>query len=169
MANGGIIGPVNLTSRGKNTQTVKTSSTPSITTQPGTRLVNTLIVAGGGGAGGGASRAGGGGAGGARNLSNLPTGAGNIGAVTVGAGGAGGSPEVVGTKGCNTTIVINCTTYSTTGGGGGGGGGQPDDDGLGAAGGSGGGPGSNVINRAGDLVTKLVLIYQKEIQVEQET
>ena len=86
--NGGIIGPINVTSRGKNTQTVKTASTPSITTQPGTRLINTLIVAGGAGAGGGASRSGGGGAGGARNLSNIETGGSNIGAVTVGAGGA---------------------------------------------------------------------------------
>ncbi len=88
-ANGGVIGKTNRTSFGKDTITTNSSSTPSITTQPGTRLVNTLIVAGGGGAGGGASRAGGGGAGGARNLSNLPTGGDNIGAVTVGGGGAG--------------------------------------------------------------------------------
>ena len=35
--NGGIIGPVNVTSRGKNTVTSKTSS-GNVTTQPGTRL-----------------------------------------------------------------------------------------------------------------------------------
>ena len=51
MANGGIIGPVNVTSRGKNKQTVKTS-TGDITTQSTTRLVKAVIVAGGGGGGG---------------------------------------------------------------------------------------------------------------------
>ena len=59
--NGGIIGVVNKSSFGKNTVTSRTSSTPSaVTTQPGTRLVKTLIVAGGG-----AGRAGAGGGGGA--------------------------------------------------------------------------------------------------------
>ena len=54
MANGGIIGPVNIISVGGNTITTKTSSTPSaVTTQPGTRLVQTLIVAGGGAGGAG--------------------------------------------------------------------------------------------------------------------
>ena len=57
MANGGIIGPINVTSRGKNTITSKTSS-GNICTQSGTRLVQTLVVAGGGG--GGVTGAGGG-------------------------------------------------------------------------------------------------------------
>ena len=48
--NGGIIGVVNPTSFGKCTQTVATSST-SVTTQPGTRLVAYAVVAGGGGSG----------------------------------------------------------------------------------------------------------------------
>ena len=48
MANGGIIGPVNVTSRGKNTITSKTSS-GCLSTQPGTRVVQASIVAGGGG------------------------------------------------------------------------------------------------------------------------
>ena len=52
MANGGIIGPTNVTSFGKNTQTVKTSS-GDITTQPGTRLIDFVVVAGGAGGGGG--------------------------------------------------------------------------------------------------------------------
>ena len=64
--NGGIIGPTNVTSRGKNTVTSKTSS-GDVTTQPGTRLVETLVVAGGGGGpcggGGGGGPAGGGGRG----------------------------------------------------------------------------------------------------------
>ena len=48
--NGGIIGKRNVTSFGKCTVTSRTSSTPSaVTTQPGTRLVDTLVVAGGGG------------------------------------------------------------------------------------------------------------------------
>ena len=63
MANGGIIGPPNLTSFGKNTITTKTSS-GSLTTQPGTRVAQTLIVAGGAGGGGGSGGGGGGGAGG---------------------------------------------------------------------------------------------------------
>jgi hypothetical protein len=49
--NGGIIGVVNPTSFGKCTITSKTSS-GDLTTQPGTRLVNALVVAGGGGGGG---------------------------------------------------------------------------------------------------------------------
>ena len=48
-ANGGVIGKTNKVSFGKCTQTVVTSNSPSaVTTQPGTRLVKTLIVAGGG-------------------------------------------------------------------------------------------------------------------------
>ena len=60
--NGGVIGPVNVTSKGKNTITSKTSSAPSaVTTQPGTRLIKALIVAGGSGGGAGIGGAGGGG------------------------------------------------------------------------------------------------------------
>ena len=51
MANGGIIGPENKTSFGKNKVTSQTS-TGDLTTQPGTRFVDTLVVAGGGGGGG---------------------------------------------------------------------------------------------------------------------
>jgi hypothetical protein len=54
--NGGIIGVVNQASFGKCTVTTKTSSSP-LTTQPGTRTVQTLVVAGGGG---GATNIGGG-------------------------------------------------------------------------------------------------------------
>ena len=89
--NGGIIGKRNVTSFGKNTQTVKTSSTPSaVTTQPGTRIVSTLVVAGGGSGAG--ARGGGGGAGGLRNISCISV-CGNtaLGAVVVGGGGSGGS------------------------------------------------------------------------------
>ena len=64
-ANGGLIGKRNLSSFGKCTQTAKTSS-GNVTTQPGTRVVQTLIVAGGGG--GARSSGGGGGAGGLRNI-----------------------------------------------------------------------------------------------------
>ena len=68
--NGGIIGKRNVTSFGKCTVTSKTSS-GCLTTQPGTRVAQTLIVAGGGS---GAAvtpshnAAGGGGAGGYRCL-----------------------------------------------------------------------------------------------------
>ena len=59
-ANGGIIGKSNKASFGKNklTTTTCTGST-TLTTQPGTRLVDTLVVGGGGGAPG--DRGGGGG------------------------------------------------------------------------------------------------------------
>ena len=68
--NGGIIGVVNPTSFGKCTQTVATSGSTTLTTQPGTRLVNYAVVAGGGGGGG--RDAGGGGAGGLRTGSSYP-------------------------------------------------------------------------------------------------
>ncbi len=48
--NGGVIGKANKTSFGKCKVTSKTSS-GDITTQPGTRLVETLVVGGGGGSG----------------------------------------------------------------------------------------------------------------------
>ena len=64
-ANGGVIGVSNKTSFGKCTVTSKTS-TGTITTQPGTRLVETLVVAGGGGSGYG--NGGGGGGGGFREV-----------------------------------------------------------------------------------------------------
>jgi hypothetical protein len=51
MANGGIIGPNIVTSFGGCTVTVKTSS-GTLTTQPGTRLVSYAVVAGGGGGAG---------------------------------------------------------------------------------------------------------------------
>jgi hypothetical protein len=53
--NGGIIGVINPTSFGKDTQTIATSST-TLTTQPGTRVVATAVVAGGGGGGGATSK-----------------------------------------------------------------------------------------------------------------
>ena len=59
-SNGGIIGALNPTSFGKCTVTSQTSS-GTLTTQPGTRIVQALVVAGG--AGGGANIGGGGGAG----------------------------------------------------------------------------------------------------------
>ena len=98
--NGGIIGVVNPTSFGKCTQTVRTSSTP-LTTQPGTRLVQTLVVAGGGGGGTGG---GGGGAGGLRIICASVCGA-TAYPITVGAGGAGASG--CGTPGTNSNIGSN--------------------------------------------------------------
>ena len=84
MANGGIIGPVNQTSFGKDTVTSKTSS-GCLTTQPGTRFVDTLIVAGGGGGG----HAGGGGAGGYREFNSIPVCGATSYPLVIGAGGAG--------------------------------------------------------------------------------
>jgi hypothetical protein len=50
--NGGIIGVINPTSFGKDTVTTKTASCSAVPLQPGTRVVNALVVAGGGGGGG---------------------------------------------------------------------------------------------------------------------
>ena len=61
--NGGILGVSNNTSFGKCKVTEKTS-TGTLTTQVGTRIASTLVIAGGGGAPG--DRGGGGGAGGYR-------------------------------------------------------------------------------------------------------
>jgi hypothetical protein len=90
-----------------------TSSGP-LTTQPGTRLVATLVVAGGGGAGG---YLGGGGAGGFRtNLSFSVCGATSY-PITVGGGGAVGSTP--GLPGINGTDSIFSSITSAGGGGGG--------------------------------------------------
>ena len=66
-SNGGIIGVSNTTSFGKNTQTTITASGPTspalALTQPGTRVIQTLIVAGGGGGGAGGDAAAAGGSG----------------------------------------------------------------------------------------------------------
>ena len=62
--NGGIIGPINVTSRGKNTITSKTSS-GCFTTQPGSKFIRVAVVGGGaGGNTGNVSNGGGGGGGG---------------------------------------------------------------------------------------------------------
>jgi hypothetical protein len=112
--NGGILGVSNNTSFGKCKVTEKTSNAPSaVTTQPGTRFVDTLVVAGGGGGGstsGGAG--GGGGAGGVRAISNIPV-CGNtaLGAVVIGGGGAAD------TSGADSTLTIGCTTYTSESGG----------------------------------------------------
>ena len=86
MANGGIIGPVNVTSRGKNKVTSVTSNSPSaVTTQPGTRIIDYAVVAGGGS--GGNNVGGGGGAGGVGYRQNVSvSGATALGAVVIGGG-----------------------------------------------------------------------------------
>ena len=117
--NGGLIGKTNVTSFGKCTQTVHTSSGTK-TFQPGTRVLKALVVAGG--ASGGSDQGGGGGAGGLRIIDsiNLAT---NSAPITIGAGGtAKGS-------GSNSIIVGTCGPVFSTGGGaqatsGGSGGGQ---------------------------------------------
>ena len=111
--NGGIIGPTNVTSFGKNKVTSKTSS-GDITLQSGTRVIDYLVVAGGGGAS--SDFGGGGGAGGYRASGHGPAplqgtslcASGTI-AATIGAGGSSNpNPGNAGT--------------ANTGGGGGGGG-----------------------------------------------
>jgi hypothetical protein len=103
-SNGGIIGVVNQASFGKCIVTSQTSS-GSLTTQPGTRQVQTLVVAGGGG--GGRANGGGGGAGGFRCVQINVCGAKTY-PITVGAGGVGGgapSPSVSGNPSIFSTIT----------------------------------------------------------------
>ena len=109
--NGGIIGPVNVTSRGKNTVTIKTSSGCD-SLQSGTRIIKTAVVAGGGGGGGGYS---GGGAGGLQNIEinasgSVPT--------VVGGGGAtvsGGCTANQGSDGGVSSLAVSCSVFSSLG------------------------------------------------------
>ena len=95
--NAGLLGATARSSFGKCKVTSKTSS-GNVTLQPGTRVVETLVVGGGGG--GGANRGGGGGAGGFRQVEANAQG---TVPVTVGGGGSGGSsssgPATIGTAG----------------------------------------------------------------------
>jgi len=151
MANGGIIGPENKTSFGKDTVTTKTS-TGDITTQPGTRIVDAVVVGGGGAGGRNANGvfdggAGGGGAGGFLSQTNLTVSGNTAYPATIGAGGsvpANAPSGQTGGNGNDSTLVIGCTTY--TGGAGGGGGTtepSPSRDGASVPLGSGGGGGSS--------------------------
>ena len=128
--NGGIIGPTNTTSFGKNKITVNTSNTPSaVTTQPGTKFIDYTVVAGAGS--GGNNVGGGGGAGGLVYRQCVPvSGATALGAVVIGGGAtAPVSPgNNQGTNGSDSTFVIECVTVTAKGGGGGGGLGGPGND-----------------------------------------
>ena len=107
--NGGIIGVVNPTSFGKCTVTVQSAS-GTLTTQPGTKVVQTLVVAGGGGGG----FAGGGGAGGFRTCCSFSVCGATAYPITVGAGGTGASyPTGNPTSGTDSTF----STITSTGGG----------------------------------------------------
>jgi hypothetical protein len=114
-SNGGIIGALNPTSFGKCTVTSQTSS-GTLTTQPGTRVAQYLVVAGGGG-GAGNYTGGGGGAGGFRTSCLQVCGA-TAYPITVGAGGAGNNTAGgTGTSGSNSVF----SSVTSSGGGGGGG------------------------------------------------
>ena len=124
MANGGIIGPciASTLSFGKNTVTSKTSD-GTVTTQPGTTLVDFLVVAGGGGGGSGSAGpgggGGGGGAGGFRTFSSVSVCGATPYPATVGGGGAGapGPSNCNAAVGENSAITIGSTTYTSSGGG----------------------------------------------------
>jgi hypothetical protein len=128
MANGGIIGPINIISNASQSEviTIKTSS-GSFTTQPLTESVTVLVVAGGGGSSYGA-----GGAGGVRIVCSPVSGATPV---TVVVGGGGGAS----TNGVPSSITA--TGLSVTASGGGWGGVPTGNDGPGNPGGSGGGGG----------------------------
>jgi hypothetical protein len=134
--NGGIIGPTNRTSFGKNKVTIKTSGSSTITTGANTRLANVVVVGGGGG-GGGTSPSpagcggGGGGAGGVVLIESL--------VVT----GSTGYPVSVGGGGAVATAGSDSTGFCVTGKGGGFGGAYLQPQVTGSPGGSGGGGGGN--------------------------
>jgi hypothetical protein len=86
--NGGIIGVINPSSFGKCTQTIATASS-TLSLQPGTRTVQSVIVGGGGGGGGQSATGGTGGPGGGGKGSDS-TSADNAVAGTVNTGGGGG-------------------------------------------------------------------------------
>jgi len=105
--NGGIIGPNNTITCGQAEKiTAITSTGPgTITTEPLTEQIQTLIVAGGGS--GGRNMAGGGGAGGVRCLTLCVSGSTPYAAV-IGAGGATvTSPPGSGNYGTDTTLTID--------------------------------------------------------------
>ena len=121
--NGGIIGPTNTTSFGKNKVTSKTS-TGTITTQTGTRFVDYIVVAGG--AGGGGGYGGGGGAGGFRSGSSVSVSGGETLTATVGGAGAASTGSYAsgsaGGTGGNSILTGAPTICAVTSAGGGGGG-----------------------------------------------
>ena len=116
--NGGLIGKRNITSFGKDTVTVKTSD-GAVTTQSGTRLVNTLVVAGGGA--GGCASGGGGGAGGAQVATCISVCGSSPYPMTVGGGGSAISSAGRGGNGSNSVAGFPSNPITSTGGGGGGG------------------------------------------------
>ena len=131
--NGGILGVSNKTSFGRCTVTCVTA-TGTVTTQPGTGVVQVINIAGG--ASGSGPSGGGGGAGGFVDeqinvCGNSPY------TATIGAGGATRPASTIGNSGINSTFGITCGTVLSTSTGGGGGGFEPNV--AGAPGGSGGG------------------------------
>ena len=155
--NGGIIGVINPTSFGKCTVTSATGST-TLTTQPGTRVVDYLVVAGGaggaswyyggaGGAGGFRTSYPGGSGGGASPESSLTVCGATPYPITIGAGGAAVSTQFSNGNPGNPSIF---STITSTGGGGGATTGscslQP---GSGLPGGSGGGASLGTVRTAG--------------------
>ena len=113
MANGGIIGPNNKTSFGKDKITSKTSS-GNLCTSSSTRIVELNVVAGGGG--GGYNVGGGGGAGGFVRTEVNVCGSTQY-PITVGGGGAGSGDSAPRNGASGSNSVFGCTT--ATGGGGG--------------------------------------------------
>ena len=91
-SNGGLIGKINVTSFGDNTVTSKTSS-GTLTVQPGTRIVDALIIAGGGGY---------------VCSSNIPV-SGPF-SITVGGGGAGEPVPANSGATSGSNSVLGCTT-----------------------------------------------------------
>ena len=111
--NGGITGKRNVASFGKCKQTVKTSS-GNVCTQPGTRLVKTLIVAGGGGGGTYDGTAGTGGAGGG-GAGSVATAASTAGTVNTGGGGGGTGEGGSGAAGGKGVVILSMPTANYTG------------------------------------------------------
>ena len=154
MSNGGIIGPENKTSFGKNKVTEVTSS-GCHSFQPGTTVANVAVV-GGGGSGGnvGVDIAGGGGGAGGLALATSYSVCGTV-PVTIGAGGA--VPSNTSNPGNDTSVTLGSVTVTAKGGGKGGSynsGTGPNGDGFdGGSGGGGSGPNSGAPDPCGGIST----------------
>ena len=122
--NGGVIGKNNGTSfaGAVEIQHTFTCGSGTFTTQPGTGLINSLIVAGGAGGGGSVGCGGangGGGAGGLRSLESVLVSGGTTYGSVVGAGGSAGptSAPGIGGDGVDSSLTIGSLTYTSDGGG----------------------------------------------------
>ena len=160
-ANGGIIGPVNPISAGKNiiTSTTCTGSN-TFTTQPGTQLVRALVIGGGGG--GGMNSGGGGGGGGFRDICGISVYGNADYTLTIGAGGNANYPTS--TSGSDSVAGFPSNPITSAGGGRGSGSDACTVEAGGSGGGGGGHPAATKLEVQEILLQQLLLKVNLEEQ-----